>query len=65
MEKKLTLKAWRANAGMSQEELGKAIGKNKDTIGRWEKGETEPVASDIAAIEKALNINWSSDVLLP
>ena len=64
MERKLTLKAWRVNAGISQAELAKAIGRNKDTIARWEKGETQPNAGDIIKIEKVLNVEWSRDVLV-
>lgn len=65
MERKLTLKAWRCNAGLTQTDLATAIGKNKDTISRWEKGETQPTAKDIQAIESVLGINWSNDILLP
>ena len=65
MERKLTLKAWRYNAGLTQTDLATAIGKNKDTISRWEKGETQPTAMDIQAIESVLGINWSNDILLP
>lgn len=65
MERKLTLKAWRYNAGLTQTDLATAIGKNKDTISRWEKGETQPTAKDIQAIESVLGINWSNDILLP
>lgn len=65
MERKLTLKAWRYNAGLTQIDLATAIGRNKDTICRWEKGETKPTAKDIQAIESVLGINWSNDILLP
>ena len=65
MEKKLTLKAWRTNAGMTQPALAEAIGVSKDTICRWERGDTQPRAKDIEAIEQVLNLNWSNDILLP
>lgn len=65
MERKLTLKAWRYNAGLTQTDLATAIGRNKDTISRWEKGETQPTAKDIQAIESVLGINWANDILLP
>lgn len=65
MERKATLKAWRVNAGLSQRDLGDSIGRSEATIANWEKGKHHPDAVEIAKIEKALNINWSNDVLLP
>ena len=64
MERKLTLKAWRVNAGLSQTELAEAVGRSDRTIQSWEKGETSPTAVDIAKIEKVLNLVWSRDVLV-
>ena len=65
MERKLTLRAWRVNAGLSQTELAEAVGRDVSTIVRWEKGDgAQPRATDIAKIEKALNIEWSRDVLV-
>lgn len=65
MKRKLTLKAWRVNAGLSQTELAEAVGRDVSTIVRWEKGDgAQPRANDIAKIEKALNIEWSRDVLV-
>ena len=64
MERKLTLKAWRADANMTQADLAEAIGRSSRTIQSWEKGETSPTAADIAKIETALNIEWSRDVLV-
>lgn len=65
MERKFTLKQWRAIAGLSQTELAEAVGRDVSTIVRWEKGDgAQPRANDIAKIEKALNIEWSRDVLV-
>lgn len=65
MERKFTLKQWRNIAGLSQAELAEAVGRDVSTIVRWEKEEgAQPRATDIAKIEKALNIEWSRDVLV-
>lgn len=60
-----TLKQWRQLAGLTQVELAKAVGKDQTTIVRWEKGETQPKADDIAKIEQVLKIKWSDDVRMP
>lgn len=60
-----TLRQWRRLADMTQTELGKAIGRDQTTIVRWEKGETQPTAKDIAKLEQVLNIKWSDDILMP
>lgn len=64
MERRFTLKQWRAIAGLSQAELAEAIGRSDRTIVSWEKGETSPTAVDIKKLEKALGIEWSRDVLV-
>ena len=60
-----TLKQWRQLTGLTQVELAKAVGKDQTTIVRWEKGETQPKADDIAKIEKVLKIKWSDDISMP
>lgn len=60
-----TLKQWRQLTGLTQVELAKAVGKDQTTIVRWEKGETQPKADDIAKIEQVLKIKWSDDVRMP
>lgn len=60
-----TLKQWRQLTGLTQVELAKAVGKDPTTIVRWEKGETQPKADDIAKIEQVLKIKWSDDVTMP
>lgn len=39
---KLTLKAARVNAGLTQEEVGKGVGKSKNTIANYENGKSTP-----------------------
>ena len=62
---KYTLRQWRILSGLSQTELGEAVDRGQDTISRWERGETQPKAGDIAKLEKVLNIKWSDDVVMP
>lgn len=62
---KHTLKQWRLLAGLTQTELAKAVGKDRVTVYRWEKGQTHPKANDITKLEQVLNIKWSDDVILP
>lgn len=37
---KISLRAARVNAGMTQEEVAKVVGKGKQTIVNWENGKT-------------------------
>lgn len=51
MEKLLiTLKAARVNAGLTQEEVAKALNKNKKTVSNWENGKTSISASELQSI---------------
>lgn len=38
----ISLKAARVNAGLTQKELGKALGVSQVTIWKWEVGQSEP-----------------------
>lgn len=60
-----TLKQWRMLTGLTQEDFANAVGKDRTTIARWEKGETQPKADDIAKIEQVLKIKWSDDIRMP
>lgn len=61
--KRRTLKEWRRERDLTLRELGSMVGVSYATIHGWENYRTEPRASDIAKLEKALNIKWSDDVL--
>ena len=37
----ITLKAARVNAGLTQTDVAKAIGKSKSTVLKWEKGKCD------------------------
>ena len=62
---KLTLKAARVNAGLTQEEAGQRIGKSKDVISNWERGISYPDVIDIRKIEKAYNVTYNNLIFLP
>lgn len=61
--KRRTLKEWRRERDLTLKELGDAVGVSYVTIHGWENYRSEPRASDIAKLEKALGIKWSDDVL--
>ena len=64
MKRKGTLKQLRKFAGMTRPQLALAIGKSVSTIQNWEKGTTQPNASDIVKLEQVLNIKWADVILV-
>lgn len=57
MEKlKITLAAARVNAGLTQEQVAKALNVGKQTIVSWEKGKTEPKVSQSRQLSELYNI---------
>ena len=50
------LKAARKQKGLSQTELGKLLGVQAQTVGRWENGKSEPNLETINKLCKILNI---------
>ena len=65
MKRKFTLKQWRQINGLSQAELAEMVDKDVSTIVRWEKNGAPALVEDIAKLEKALNINWQTDICMP
>ena len=51
------IKEYREKAGLTQTQLGEAIGYERSTIARWENGSLEPFASVVKAIADVLNIS--------
>ena len=47
---RISLKACRVNAGLSQEDLAKELGVTKQTIVSWESGKSEPSAGQFKKI---------------
>lgn len=51
------LKYLRLQSGMTQEKLGKVLGKDYSTIGKWELGQRSPNMEDIICISEYFNIS--------
>ena len=47
---RITLKAARVNKGMTQNDVAKALGVTKKTVGSWENGKSVPNVDKIEAI---------------
>lgn len=47
----------RRQAEIDQEELGRKIGVNRKTVGRWESGDGQPRALELSAIAEALGVS--------
>lgn len=57
MEKlQISLAAARVNAGLTQEEVAKALKVGKQTIVSWEKGKSEPKMSQSRKLSKLYNM---------
>lgn len=46
--------AVRKKLGLSQEKLAEALGVSRNTVSRWERGEFNPTADKLAALERLL-----------
>ena len=51
------LKRIRQEKGLTQEQLGKLIGKDYSTIGKWENGTRSPIMEDIIKLSDILNVD--------
>lgn len=49
---KITLAAARVNAGLTQEDVTKALGITKNTLVSWEKGTSEPKITQAQELSK-------------
>ncbi len=67
MEKRMqiTLKAARANAGLTQQQAGAAMDVSADVISNWERGKTFPNVKQIKEIEKVYKIGYDNIIFLP
>ena len=57
---KFGLKIWRLNAGLTQKELAKQMGKSNKTISKWEKGESFPTSKDIDKLCEILKVSYDN-----
>lgn len=65
MENKITLKAARVNANLTQTEAAKRIGVTRDTISNWETGKSSPNVRIFKVIEKVYGVPYDSLNFLP
>ena len=54
------LKHIRQEKGLTQEQLGKLIGKDYSTIGKWENGTRSPIMEDVIKLSDMLNVDIKS-----
>lgn len=65
MGNKITLKAARVNANLTQTEAAKRIGVTRDTISNWETGKSSPNVRMVKVIEKVYGVPYDSLIFLP
>lgn len=56
---KVSLKAARINANLTQKSASELIGVAEDTLRNWEKGKTYPDAANIQMIEKVYSVQYN------
>lgn len=57
------LKYLRITSGLKQEDLGKKLGKDYSTIGKWENGTRSPVMEDVLKIAEIFNVELNKLLL--
>lgn len=62
---KISLKAARVNAGLSQKAAAKALGVSNQTLCKWENGKTFPDAKQIAALCELYGVSYDDVNFLP
>lgn len=62
---KITLKAARVNAGLSQKEAAKKLNVSNKTLHSWESGKTFPAAHKIDALCDLYGISYDNIIFLP
>ena len=65
MEAKITLKAARVNAGLSQQEAAKKLGIDRSTLYLWENGKSSPSVIMFKRIEEIYGISYNAINFLP
>ena len=56
------MRAARIRKGLTTEEVGERVGVHKNAVQRWERGESEPMGSNLIALSKLYGV--SPDVLM-
>ena len=62
MELNERIAAARRAAGMSQEQLGEALGVSRQAVSKWESGASDPITVNLLALAKLYGV--SADELL-
>ena len=62
---KIKLNAARVNAGLTQEDVAKRLGKSKNTIVSWEKGKSSPDIETGKALAKLYGVSVNEIIFLP
>ena len=62
---RITLKAARTNAGLTQQEAADKIGVTVDTLGNWERGKSFPNALQIRRMEEVYGTPYDRLIFLP
>jgi transcriptional regulator with XRE-family HTH domain len=62
---KISLKAARVNAGLSQKEVAKILKISNNTVTNWESGKSFPSADKIYELCKLYNISYDAINFLP
>ena len=65
MKDKISLKAARVNANLTQSEAAKKIGVTRDTISNWETGKSSPNVQKFQIIEKVYDVSYDRLNFLP
>lgn len=61
----MTLRALRANVGMTQEQVARKLDIAPSTWSKWENGRSYPDVPDIRKIEKIFNVSYADINFLP
>lgn len=62
---KMTLKAVRVNAGLTQKEAAEHVGVSETTWANYERAKTFPDIEKLKTIEKTFNVTYDDIIFLP
>lgn len=62
---KLSLKAARVNAGLTQKQAAKLLGISNCTLGKWENGASFPNAKQISMLCNLYGVSYNDLIFLP
>lgn len=62
---RISLKAARVNAGLSQKTVAETLNVSNKTISSWENGDTFPSIKYIATLCKLYNVSYDDIIFLP